>query len=268
MRFSDRIGATAIRDVLQVGSINADLRNCLWEAVRENYLKDYTGQYSKDIAFRNLVKSIYVDFFKRTSDSMPAGHAENINSLKHWFFEAEWWSVYNFIEFLLAEVPDRVFLARIDYFLAREKAGYRIVSNQIVAITDPVEIDAVREASTVEKYAGAAEHIRVAVSLFSKKPEPDYRNAIKEAISAVKSVVKAITEKPNATLGEALKIIDKKAGVHPALREAMNKLYGYTNDEDGIRHAIFEGGKIDEAEAKFMIVTCSAFVTFCIQRSQ
>ena len=47
----------------------------------------------------------------------------------------------------------------------------------------------------------------------------------------------------------------------------MNKLYGYTSDEGGIRHSLLEQSSIDEAEAKFMIVACSAFVNFCIQRS-
>jgi hypothetical protein len=68
-------------------------------------------------------------------------------------------------------------------------------------------------------------------------------------------------------LGEALKKIDEKMAIHPALREAMNKLYGYTSDEGGIRHAMLEQSNIDEAEAKFMIVTCSALVNFCVQRS-
>ena len=43
------------------------------------------------------------------------------------------------------------------------------------------------------------------------------------------------------------------------------KLYGYTSDESGIRHA----GRIDGkgttfAEAKFMLIACSAFVNYLI----
>jgi hypothetical protein len=110
--------------------------------------------------------------------------------------------------------------------------------------------------------------MRSAISLFSKKPEPDYRNFIKEAVSAVESVARVVTGNPKATLGDALKRINDKMTIHPALRDAMNKLYGYTSDEGGIRHAMLEESNIDEAEAKFMIVACSAFVNFCVQRSQ
>jgi hypothetical protein len=116
-------------------------------------------------------------------------------------------------------------------------------------------------------FVGAREHLRVSVDLFAKKPQPDYRNSIKEAISAVESAAKVISGNPKATLGDALKAINDKMTLHPALREAMNRLYGYTSDEGGIRHALLEESNIDEAEAKFMIVACSAFVNLCVQRS-
>jgi hypothetical protein len=71
---------------------------------------------------------------------------------------------------------------------------------------------------------------------------------------------------PN-TLGDALKAMNSQIAIHPAMREGMNKLYGYTSDEGGIRHALLDESDIDEAEAKFMMVTCSAFVNFCVQRA-
>ena len=37
---------------------------------------------------------------------------------------------------------------------------------------------------------------------------PNYRNSIKESISAVEALCKIITENEKATLGKALKIID------------------------------------------------------------
>ncbi|MGY4287823.1 hypothetical protein ACVWXO_007043 [Bradyrhizobium sp. LM2.7] len=153
-------------------------------------------------------------------------------------------------------------------FLEREKTGYRILENQLVPITDPVELSAVSEAaSPPSSFAGAREHIQSAISLFSRKPNPDYRNCTKEAISAVESVARVITGNPKATLGDALKSINATMPIHPALREAMSKLYGYISDEGGISHSLLDASNIDEAEAKFMLVACSGFVNFCIQRS-
>ena len=268
MRFSDRIGATVPRSILQVDSIDLDLRNCLWQACIEHYIFPRVSLFNKDCYFKYIISMIYVDFFKKAADQTPYGHDANINQLRYWFFEAEWWDVYNFVEFLLNALPDEGFAKRLNFFLEREKSGYRVVGDAVLKITDPIEIEAINiSADLSDRFSASAQHIRAAVSLFSKKPEPDYRNAIKEAISAVELIVRVITNSPKATLGDALKRLDQQMPNHPALREAMNKLYGYTSDEAGIRHALLEDSKVDETEAKFMIVTCSAFVNFCVQRS-
>ena len=213
------------------------------------------------------MRDIYVNFFKLPSDKIPYGHERGIAQVRAWFFDAEWWKVYNFIDFLVAR-QNTSFIERVSFFLEREKSGYRIISAQLVPITDPIEVAAVSEATLASgAFVAARQHTQAAISLFSKKPEPDYRNAIKEAISAVEAAARVITENPKATLGDALKKINENMAIHPALREAMNKLYGYTSDEGGIRHAMLEESNIDEAEAKFMIVACSAFVNFCVQRS-
>lgn len=48
----------------------------------------------------------------------------------------------------------------------------------------------------------------------------------------------------------------------------MEKLYGYTSDEDGVRHPILDEVSVDEADARFMIVTCSAFVNFLVAKAE
>ena len=152
--------------------------------------------------------------------------------------------------------------------MEREKSGYRILQKQFVPITDKVELSAVSDvANLTAKFSGAREHIRSAIALFSKKPQPDYRNSIKESISAVEATARVVTGNPKATLGDALKVLNSKIAIHPAMKDGMNKLYGYTSDEGGIRHALLDESNIDEAEAKFMMVTCSAFVNFCVQRA-
>jgi hypothetical protein len=280
MAFSDRIGITKPKALLQIGGLDDDLRNCLWQACIESYLRppNQYHDYNEDFEFQGIVSSIYVDLFKRSSDNMPHGYSENISALKQWFFVAEWWEVYNFMELLIGignriagfawAHRDEIFQGRVDYFLEREKSGYRLIDSQFVQITDPVEVQAIEQAvSRSGPYAAATEHIRAAVALFSKKPEPDYRNAIKEAISAVESTVRILTGDQKATLGDALGKLNASKPLHPAFRQAMDKLYGYTSDEGGIRHSLIDLSKVDEADAKFMIVTCSAFVNFCVQRS-
>jgi hypothetical protein len=52
------------------------------------------------------------------------------------------------------------------------------------------------------------------------------------------------------------------------MRQGFLSLYGYTSDEDGIRHAILDESTVGFDEAKFMLVSCSAFVYFLIGKAE
>ena len=89
---------------------------------------------------------------------------------------------------------------------------------------------------------------------------------MKEAISAVESAARAVTGRDKATLGNLLEILKKERGLHPALEKAWSSLYGYTSDEDGVRHAMISEPDVDFALAKYMVVICAAFVNYLCTR--
>jgi hypothetical protein len=117
-----------------------------------------------------------------------------------------------------------------------------------------------------DRFASVAVHVRTALELYSKKPQADYRNSIKESISAVESAAKIITALPNATLAQATKAIDQRHSLHASFKKGILQLYGYTSDEGGIRHSLTEATNIDEADARYMLVSCSAFANYLITR--
>jgi hypothetical protein len=140
--------------------------------------------------------------------------------------------------------------------------GYRAIRDEIVPITSSVEIAEIEAATKRQPgFEGVAEHINTALALLGKKPDPDYRNSIKDSISAVEGTVKLLAGEKSGGIDAALKILDRKTPLHPAFKSALSKLYGYTSDEDGIRHPILDESQADAtfAEAKFMLVACSAF---------
>jgi hypothetical protein len=123
-----------------------------------------------------------------------------------------------------------------------------------------------RAARHGDRFAPVAEHVRAALELYSKKPQPDYRNSIKESILAVESAAKIITGQPKATLDEAIKTIDQTHSLHGSFKTGILKSYGYTSDEGGIRHSLTDATNIDEADARYMLVSCSAFANYLISR--
>ena len=147
----------------------------------------------------------------------------------------------------------------------QEYVGYRMIDETIVAITDPIEIKEIEDCLDIQ-FQGAKSHIQKALGFLADREHKDYKNCIKESISAVESICEIIVEDTNATLGKALKALkDKKIGIHPALEKAFSSLYGYTSDEGGIRHAegLFESN-VSFEEAKYMLVSCCAFVNYLI----
>ena len=117
---------------------------------------------------------------------------------------------------------------------------------------------------------GATTHLRQAMEHINSGQHAD---SIADSIHAVESVACAIDPRANKTLGPALDSL-VKAGVlkHHALKEAFKKLYGYTSDEEGVRHALVLKGAADVGldEAVFMFGACfgacASFAAYLIQK--
>ena len=96
---------------------------------------------------------------------------------------------------------------------------------------------------------------------------PDYRNSIKESISAVECVCREITGE--STLDRALKNLENKGvNLNPRMKDGLKNLYFYTNDgSTGIRHALMDDKDAPTAdEGIFMLVSCSAFVNYLMKK--
>ena len=113
-------------------------------------------------------------------------------------------------------------------------------------------------------------HLNSALEKYALRPNGDYRNSIKESISAVEGFCREKTGE--STLGKALSQLEKKnIIIPPSLKAAFSKLYEYTNHADtGIRHALMDDdGKYTPTadEALFMLVSCSAFINYLESKS-
>lgn len=275
MRFSERIGKTNVRTALQVDGMDITLRNQLW-----NTILKYHETISNASTFGSHVlyfqKHLWENFFKKTLDELPRKRnnygtdidtAEIRGIIKIWFMKAEWYNVYDFIE-EIALFDDKNFQfgfsEQCNTTLKLELAGYRLIQGRIVQITSEQEILEIEEAiNETDKWKNVNTHLFTALEFIADKKTPNYRNSIKESISAVEAICKIITNNEEATLGQALNEIGKNHALHGALKNAFTSMYGYTSDASGIRHSLAENDiAVDFEEAKFMLVVCSAFINF------
>jgi AbiJ N-terminal domain 4 len=278
--FSQRKGIRPLHKSIQREAIDDDLRNRLWSALKmviwDNYSPPDALGFMPDDSRRvlRLVREVWLHYFKAPVDTIPDFGSDHPKSayqiLRQHFFGCEWWDVYDFVEFI-AKAADPGWSERFEEvcntFLEAENAAYRFVGHEVVEITNEHEVAAIQTALD-RSTKSTRQHLARALELLSDRKTPDYRNSIKESISSVEALCQAITGLQKGTLGDCLKVLKAKAPVHPALEGAFAKLYGYTSDSGGIRHALTEASEQPSfADAKFMLVACSAFNSFLLGKA-
>ena len=280
LKFSQRQGITPAEKILQIESLDEDLRNSLWSVLTAFYW-DTFDKSKWDMAARSdyisgskldgLFKSLWLHYFKKPIDTIPTYYYDDrdgLGYLRKFFFLASWFEVYDFVEFVASHGPERQkekFISACNNFMERENSAYRFVNGQIAEISSSDEISEIEEAiAKSTPYYGVKQHLNSAIAMLSDRENPDYRNSIKESISAVESLCKTVSGEEKATLGAALKALESKGLMHPALKCAFSSLYGYTNDADGIRHALMEESNLTSADARFILISCSAFINYVI----
>jgi hypothetical protein len=266
--FSERHGYTSFGDEVQVESLNQRTRNKIWNLVNHKLVEYKTRAYGSGYKYENdfyrFAAFYWEDYKGRALDELPSP-PDFADEIKNFFQSEEWFEVFNILrvsyESIGSPIEREKYINTINKTFEKENVQYRVVGGKITRITDDEEIEEV-EKSLQSPFEGVRRHIDEAIELISDKQNPQYRNSIKESISAVESLCKIIADDENASLGTALDIVEEQVDLHGALRSGFGSLYGWTSQEDGIRHAMMEKPNVDFHDAKYMLVTCSAFINY------
>ena len=274
--FSDRNGIKVENTSIQMKEFDNRTRVALVNAIDKvinirfdqlRFTSNKPGQYF----LRQILSEVYgqiVDSNKRYD------YEAVLNIVKNTIMSDDYDAVLSVVEYIINVVdsyPNFSFLSDgkrynagsfINTVFTREFVGYRFIAPYITAITDDIEVKTIDDALN-NKSSDVKQHFEKALGFLSDRESPDYANSIKESISAVERMCSIIIGKPT-TLGDALKKLeDGGVTIHAALKGAFGKLYGYTSDASGIRHAGELGGADSTfEEAKFMLVSCCAFVNY------
>ncbi|OQB98588.1 MAG: hypothetical protein BWX81_00341 [Spirochaetes bacterium ADurb.Bin110] len=266
-RFSQRIGAAEVPTVIQLEGISDALRNSIW-----NYI--HTLFDEGDSGWWRIAENSAQFFFKVPVDELPHYNHRRMEWIKQRVYGMAWYEVYDFAEFVTEwyekswsypKVRKAQIQAVFNRILETEFSGYRFIQGELAPISNPAEVSEIEGAlgtTALHGLTGAHAHISTALQLLAKRPDPDYRNSIKESISAVEAIVKQLGSPDSQGLSGALNELSKKISLHGGFRAGLLSLYGYTSDKGGIRHAMLDEPKVGYDEAKYMAVACSAFVNY------
>ena len=286
--FSDRNKIKIIDTEIQLKDFDQRTRIQLQNMVIMLYKGVYDDAYYRSGSVQNFCKyvigTIYSEpidlstvydidaIFEMISQTIQKDDYDDVLTLiegiiQYWdeyLIETRGYSYYD--EYTSKYVKISLFQTVNEYF-EREYVGYRFIDGKIISISDSNEVAAIVEALECE-YEVVRNHISKANGLLADREHPDYENSIKESISAVEAICEILTgiKGKEATLGKMLKKLEENGVmIHSGLKSAFNTLYGYTSDANGIRHAGDIGGKSSTfEEAKFMLVSCCAFINYLI----
>ena len=278
--FSIRNGYVNPRNALQFEEASEHLRISVYNAIYQIF-----GESPKGAGYDALCKDIWGRYWHQPASSFPYYYYEIYDQLLSYLKDCQWYEVYDLIEFILDDLRELVEglekMGYVDYryedspldeavveineALESERSGYRAIGSHIVPITNEQELQAIETALEDNRSAeGSTYYLDSALGKLSERPNPDCRNAIKEAVQAVESMTKSIAGGKCNTLGKALSELKKRDEIPELLLESWEKLNGFSNyAASGIRHSDANvPDEIDLPLAKYMIVASSAFINY------
>lgn len=269
-KFSERKGLVPVSEVIQTGDMREPLRNSIWNTLDvclwsiDGYI--YAGYGQAEAYIIPFSRALWSTYFKKTIDKIPLATNFILLEIRNYFFDCKWYEVYDFIEFVCkfysdARVSDKL-RDGLNTVLERELSGYRLIGGFIVEITQEQEVEMLQSALEDTRFAPVNAHLQRSLELLSARENPDYRNSIKESISAVESMARLLIGDDKATLGDALRQLEKNGKLHSALKNGFSSIYGYTNDADGIRHSMMEMPNLSGHDAKFFLLSCTSFINY------
>jgi len=269
--FSERYNYTKVSDVIIRERITPEIQNAICSCFDRLPMMFQNNSYSYQ-EYIEFEKFLWIYFLNKRERDFSVGGRFIIVSTN--FVEDPhnlWYTKLDLVELsvkYLYGLPNKkvfyAFVKELNFEFNRLNFAYRVVDKEIIEITAKEEMSAI-ESAMQNSTSNIRIHLNNALELYAQRPQGDYRNSIKESISAVEAYCREITQEN--TLGQALNSLNRKGVVLPTtLKSAFDKLYAYTNQPDtGIRHALMddEGSYTPSSEeALFMLISCSAFINY------
>ena len=283
LHFAQREGKAPLPEVMELEHVPQSFRQHVWLYIDQE-IKDLAGSGIDDYyeTYQNCGISQIIWLYRFEVNQTPHDEIPHDRPSDDRAFAREsvlfgkYHEVITFVEYILRHKECSADLYKgIQQAFARTPIAYSVeVIDRIPTIVPRVNREsgeATRQAIetiSVSIMDGAATHLRQAAQHINSGQYPD---AVADSIHAVESVACTIDPRENKTLGPALDSLGN-AGLlqHPALKEAFKKLYGYTSDEEGIRHALVfkRAADVGLAEAILIFSVCASFAAYLIQKDQ
>ncbi|MBE0604811.1 MAG: hypothetical protein IH610_00805 [Deltaproteobacteria bacterium] len=262
------------------GKSETPLRNSLWNLL----FRVLSSTDFARIAWTTVLRGACLSFFKEPIDELPLSDNDASRlALKDRFLDLPTHRLYDLFEFFLLDdhaglkEMDRKLIRRgLNDLLEREGTNVRLYHNRFRPYQDVLGFDEVAQAGeTVRLFdmAAAQRHMETAVAYLSRRPEPESRGAIREAVLAVAAVAREVAAREvRMGEGEAPLVVGSvahaaaAAGIPPESAGAIDLLLRRAHALSGLPIDGVESppgeGPVDPREAHFLVVFASSLIVF------
>lgn len=208
------------------------------------------------------------------------------DALKCRLMNLEWYQFYDFVEITAIKIKEKEieyssawdnsrfesfmfpsYRQKVNDLFSQHKIQWKLSDGGKLETSLPKDLEtrvAAIDSTLQDEFEPARVHYSKARS-YILSPSKDPENSIKESVSAVESVCKAIYPKC-ATLGDALKAMKREQLISPMLVTVFEKFYAYTNAEPAVRHGSNKMSGVDEMDAELALHMSAAFIRTIISR--
>ena len=284
--FSQRYGYVPVIQQLALGEIPTPFKEEL-KALLDWAIPDY-GDEIIDISCTDMFKDIFINIcggsyqeYYVNNDEFSLKKSFVNKSFSSFINNCEFFKLFDLLEQLIKDLKqlntDNIgykkrnenFEFKLKTIVKKHHLAYTIYNGKIEPISNEFEgktyVAALDETKDTGQLGAHSHLIKAGEQINHQK----WADSVRESISAVEAICRQIVGE-NATLGSALNEIEKNYPLHPAFKKALSELYGFTSDENGIRHSLLDksNAAVDEADALFMLGACASFVSYLLSRTR
>ena len=271
--FSQREGLEEVPGQLRLKQLPTEARTMIWSFLYEQiegtrHFNTLHGIKNVGGVWEEILKAKHLFLDIRPLDEWSNDFNDRCTELKGRILGDSFNRVFDLIEFIMryGSCP-REFVNRVSWVFRRFQLAYVIDSGPPAAILPATTAE---EGNELERNLaelrasgldGCTTHLRSASKCIN---DSDAAGSVRESIHAIESVARQIDPKASKDLGAALASLERQGALHPAFKQAISKLYGYTSDEQGIRHALLDkaAANVTIDEAVFMLGACASFASY------
>jgi len=190
--------------------------------------------------------------------------------------QCSWWQFYDILEQISQLISQQwgkehlsAFSEKINIILARAGIPWSLEQGRVTRTLNPQVAKQIKEVQTLltnPRFKGPDEQFGKAVEYLNKRPNPDEENCVKDAVGAVEAVANIIAGTTRVQLNRLLNREPFSSGIHPTIREAINKIYAYRGDVPGAGHGQVGPSVVSLAEAMWVLAISAATILYFVQK--